>query len=409
MQGGAQSVGVRRGAEARSCRVVRARGLAWGVLMGGAPGLEAPSVSIRSSDRVTARPIARCARALRLGLALPLAMAAACTVQGMEPDELAGEDDELVGDPDAELPFDLDTSGWVVDDAVTRVCTTSVVAPLAEQLIEELECMRPGTTARIDGLPGVTLAKGTRPYLQGAAAQALATAARSTAITLNSGLRTLPQQFLLYQWYRRGLCKNVVRLAARPGRSNHESGVALDVGNHAAARTALRNQGYTWFGSRDPVHFDYKAGTDLRGLSVRAFQRLWNLNNPGDTIAVDGDYGPQTESAMKRSPVNGFATGSTCAAPSPLLVDLDWSQQAGGLLEVRAGAPAGVAAVELWLGGELLAVMERDADGRFGADLELLEPGTLLLEAVALDLDGRRVGAALDYIDASGGLAALGR
>ena len=377
------------------------------MLNGTAPGLEAASVStpVRPCVRRTTRPITRPA----LALLLPLALAAACTVQGMEPDDLAGEDDELVGDPDADLPFDLDTSGWKVDDAVTRLCTTSVVAPLAEQLIEELECMRPGTTARIDELPGVTLAKGTRPYLQGAAARALATAARSTAITLNSGLRTLPQQFLLYQWYRRGLCKNVVRLAARPGRSNHESGVALDVGNHAAARTALRNQGYTWFGSRDPVHFDFKTGTDLRGLSVRAFQRLWNLNNPGDTISVDGDYGPQTEGAMKRSPVNGFAASSTCAAPSPLLVDLDWSQQASGMLAVRAEAPAEVAALEVWLGGELLAVAERGEDGRFAAALDLLEPGTLLLEAVALDLEGRRLGAALDHIEVAPERAAVTR
>jgi len=62
-------------------------------------------------------------------------------------------------------------------------------------------------------------------------------------------------------------------------------------------------------GDQDPVHYDYvgQGGVDIRQLSVRAFQRLWNVNNPQDKIAEDGIYGPATEARLLRSPVKGFS------------------------------------------------------------------------------------------------------
>ena len=63
----------------------------------------------------------------------------------------------------------------------------------------------------------------------------------------------------------------------------------------------------------DPVHFDHTASADDRGRDVIAFQHLWNLNNPSDHIAEDGDYGPQTQARLMKSPATGFATGPDCA------------------------------------------------------------------------------------------------
>lgn len=72
----------------------------------------------------------------------------------------------------------------------------------------------------------------------------------------------------------------------------------------------------------DPVHFEHLSSPDIRGKDVEAFQRLWNRNNPGDQISEDGDYGPQTEARLKKSPATGFAVGATCgtqaAAQQPL-------------------------------------------------------------------------------------------
>ena len=51
---------------------------------------------------------------------------------------------------------------------------------------------------------------------------------------------------------------------------------------------------------------------DQRENSVLAFQKLWNLNNPNDKIAEDGQYGPNTEKRLQKSPIEGFAKDSTC-------------------------------------------------------------------------------------------------
>ena len=45
---------------------------------------------------------------------------------------------------------------------------------------------------------------------------------------------------------------------------------------------------------------------------MKAFQRLWNANHPGDKIAEDGAWGPNTAARMSKSPAAGFATGPSC-------------------------------------------------------------------------------------------------
>jgi hypothetical protein len=197
--------------------------------------------------------------------------------------------------------------------ATTGACTTGVVRGLAEQLIEEVECIQPGTMGRLDDAAGITLGASTFPFAQKPAADALRAVASSRSLTINSALRTVIQQFVLYTWYTRGRCTSVVSLAAPPGRSNHESGLAVDIAQYDSARTAMQSRGFRWLGSSDRVHYDYTAGgSDLRRLSVLAFQRLWNRNNPGDRISEDGAWGPQTEARAKKSPTGGFEIGTAC-------------------------------------------------------------------------------------------------
>ena len=50
-----------------------------------------------------------------------------------------------------------------IDEAVFSRCSTTAVYGLSEQLIEELNCMRPGLMSRIDGIPGVDLGGAIRP------------------------------------------------------------------------------------------------------------------------------------------------------------------------------------------------------------------------------------------------------
>jgi hypothetical protein len=129
----------------------------------------------------------------------------------------------------------------------------------------------------------------------------------------------LPQQYLLYRWYQTGRCG--IGLAAPPGKSNHESGIAVDINDNAGWRAAMAGKSYRWLGANDPVHFDYIGGGtfDMRGLSVKAFQRLWNRNHASDKIAEDGVYGPATAARLAQAPVGGFAIGAQCTmnAPAP--------------------------------------------------------------------------------------------
>lgn len=204
-----------------------------------------------------------------------------------------------------------------VATAVNQSCSTTAVKGLATQLVEEIQCLRPATFARIDKTAGLSLGAAVFPFLQTNAASALVAAqkARGVTMSINSGLRTLPQQYLLYRWYQTGRCG--IGLAARPGTSNHESALAIDINDNAGWRTALTGKSFRWLGASDPVHYDFVGGgtVDLRGLSVRAFQRLWNRNNPTDKIAEDGSYGPATEQRLSRSPVGGFAKGADCSKP----------------------------------------------------------------------------------------------
>jgi hypothetical protein len=202
-----------------------------------------------------------------------------------------------------------------VTTAVAQSCTTAAVKGLAVQLVEEIQCLRPNTFTKIDNTPGLALGSAVFPYLQTKAAQALVAAqkARGTTMSINSALRTLPQQYLLYRWYQTGRCG--IGLAASPGTSNHEGAIAVDVNDNAGWRTSMQNKGFRWLGASDPVHYDFIGGgtVDLRGLSVKAFQRLWNRNHPGDLITEDGAYGPGTASRLAQSPVGGFPMGANCS------------------------------------------------------------------------------------------------
>ncbi len=149
------------------------------------------------------------------------------------------------------------------------------------------------------------------PYLEAETAEALHRAAPMVGtVTVNSGLRSVAQQFLLHRWKQQGRCN--IRAAASPGRSNHETGRALDLANSAQAGREMREIGFSRL-RNDPVHFDHLESPDLRSLNVEAFQRLWNKNNPGDLLEEDGSYGPATASRLARAPSGGFRLGSTCA------------------------------------------------------------------------------------------------
>ena len=202
-----------------------------------------------------------------------------------------------------------------VAEAVSGSCSTTSVKGLSLQIIEMGRCIQPAAYDKIPDLPNVSFGSAAFPYLESPARDALVAALEAhpgRSMTVNSMLRTIAQQYLLYAWYQDGRCG--IGLAAHPSKSNHETGLAFDTNEASAWRSSLSAQGFKWFGSADPVHFDYvgSGSVNYKGLDVQAFQRLWNVNHPEDKISEDGDWGPQTESRMRKAPANGFAQGADC-------------------------------------------------------------------------------------------------
>ncbi len=308
-----------------------------------------------------------------------------------------------------------------IDSLVGSGCSTSAVADLSQQLVDELECLMPGQMERIDSISGLTLGGAVFPYLQRPAADALSRAvAGGGTMRINSGLRTLPQQYLLYRWYRAGRCG--ISLAASPGHSNHESGLAIDISDNATWRSRLEGEGFRWLGSSDPVHFDYQGGgtTDLRGLSVLAFQRLWNRNHPEDLITEDGLYGPQTESRLSRAPAEGFATGAVCGEPDPPptepdppatdpdppamadpTITLEWSADLDGVHVFDAIVPDEVTRVVYLVDGLEVGSAGRSTDDRFEVSVAGCFDGMLRqVTARALDMEGNLVVEGIGWLEA---------
>lgn len=187
--------------------------------------------------------------------------------------------------------------------------TTTVVDGLSRQILAEINIIRPGVLVDFSDL-NIDIDSRQFPFLQQRAKEALARAISSRGIRMrvNSAYRTCAQQFLLHR--RIGSCGTT--RAAKPGRSNHESGLALDVDDFIGWRPYLRNQGWVWFGADDVVHYDFGGGgTPIGNVGIMAFQTLWNRNVPDQQIADDGVYGPETERKLNISPSEGFNSGET--------------------------------------------------------------------------------------------------
>jgi uncharacterized protein (TIGR03382 family) len=206
-----------------------------------------------------------------------------------------------------------------VSSFVTGTCSTSVVIGLSKQIADEIGCISPTALKRLTPGGKVQVTSSSVLLYLGQPAKT-AIEGISTTVQVNSAFRTVAQQYLLVQWKAAGRCG--ISAAAAPGRSNHESGRALDLANWSSVRTAMSNRGWSWLGSSDPVHFDHYGSADIRGKDVLAFQRLWNRNNPNDKISEDGAYGPQTQARLRSSPATGFAKGAGCVAAAEYQADV---------------------------------------------------------------------------------------
>lgn len=233
------------------------------------------------------------------------------------------------------------TVGEIINNSANGTCGTASVRKLSLQIIAEMNLMISNVLVSFEDLNISSATTGVNLYLQPGAKDALRRvimAKGNQTLTINSAYRTVVQQHILYSWYQANQKCGIV-LAARPGKSNHEDGLALDLPNpeNSTWRNALANEDWDWFGDHDPVHFTYSGGgrDDIGDIGVKAFQTLWNKHNHGDMITVDGDFGPQTVARMNRSPVDGFPAARLLKLTNPPLQGDDVRKVQQALVNVQ--------------------------------------------------------------------------
>jgi len=219
-------------------------------------------------------------------------------------------------------------SASTVADYVGSSCSTAVVIGLSKQIADEIACEHPNGLTHFDSSASIKItSSAVLQYLEADAKTDLMKAGNASPVQVNSAFRTVVQQYLLYQWYQQGRCG--IPIAATPGTSNHESGRAVDLANYSGEIGNMGNHGWAHDVAGDAVHFDHNGSPDIRGQDIKAFQVLWNRNHPGDQIAVDGSYGPETASRIRQAPATGFAMGPTCAnGLAATVVSVDGPDQA---------------------------------------------------------------------------------
>jgi LAS superfamily LD-carboxypeptidase LdcB len=195
-------------------------------------------------------------------------------------------------------------------------CSTAALRTLNSQIVEVLlQAVNTEDEKNLvpcDDIPLLRLTgNSTIPLLQPAARDSLARviAHKNHEMDLIHAYRTIAQQFILREWKNRGKCG--IRAARTPGTSDHERGLAIDIDNHEFWKNTLINNGWHWAGDNDPGHFNFlgdDVNPDVLTESVKAFQVLWNRNNPDDRIKEDGIFGDQqTGPRLLLSPLEGFA------------------------------------------------------------------------------------------------------
>ena len=230
-----------------------------------------------------------------------------------------------IDESDDDEPLGTTRQAISVAEAAASSCTTTSVKGLSEQIIARAACIEPDAYTLVPSRPNLSFGSAVFAFMVKPARDRLietVDANPNKTMTVNSMLRTVAQQYLLYRWYQNGECG--IGLAATPGNSNHETGLAIDTSQYDAWKPALQNNGFQWLGANDPVHFDYvgPGAVNYAGLDVLAFQKLWNENHPNDLIDEDGAYGPQTESRLKQSPAEGFAMPVVCGPPPKTTADV---------------------------------------------------------------------------------------
>jgi hypothetical protein len=205
------------------------------------------------------------------------------------------------------------------------------------------------------------------------------------ALSLTSGFRTQAQQTYLYNCYRSGRCNNG-NLAARPGYSHHQNGLALDLSTSSWLARNAKNFGFVRTVSNEAWHYEYR-GADPGGPCSR-----------GTTTSADDDANVPT-------PTGGEDDGdssNTPSEPTPATGGLTWVAPAqdstlknGFTVKAHANKPEIVKVV--YSQGSFVFGTSTSAEDDFALTYTFQYMGDKTLTAKGFDASGALL--ALDHVD----------
>ena len=144
-----------------------------------------------------------------LALSLPGCFAAT----GDDGDQASEEAESHAGEDTNELEEGFSAS--TVSQAAANSCSTSAVKGLSFQIIEEGNCDKPGAFSPVVLPANASASSNVNLFLEQPARDKLLSALKANpnkSLTINSMLRTVAQQYLLYNWYQNGrMCRNTAR------------------------------------------------------------------------------------------------------------------------------------------------------------------------------------------------------
>src|SRR5690349_16839305 len=103
--------------------------------------------------------------------------------------------------PDDDVTYSETSSAISVNSAVSGSCSTSSVRGLAVQIAREVDCTWPSSLVKFSPTSKIAFtSSAVLPFLHGSAKNDLAAVAASNSLRVNSGYRTVVQQYLVYRW-----------------------------------------------------------------------------------------------------------------------------------------------------------------------------------------------------------------
>ncbi|MCU0657984.1 MAG: M15 family metallopeptidase [Polyangiaceae bacterium] len=241
----------------------------------------------------------------------------------------------------------------------------------SEELISNVSCKERTDTAYVKGKASTIklITVGGKPVSRatGHAFLKMQKAAHAAGVHLaiNSGFRTMSEQQYFYNCYLSKKCNNG-NLAAKPGFSNHQSGIALDMTTSSWLAKNGTKFGFVRTVPSEPWHWEYTGGSD-----------------PGGPCSASG---------------SGSGSGSSTATT------LSWASPKNDATIGRSNAvlrvnvtDSKVEKVKFFQGSLHFATATRDSD--FEVTYSFKFPGDKTLTAVGVDASGNEVPGAERNID----------